>query len=83
MKKLWQHDVAHVPNFTHYSFSAVLLYGRHYIIYVVMQALCENLEEQVYRLNQQLRERDAEIEVLRSELDSLRLQHGVLVKALK
>ncbi|KAH6947159.1 hypothetical protein HPB50_017232 [Hyalomma asiaticum] len=46
-------------------------------------ALCENLEEQVYRLNQQLRERDAEIEVLRSELDSLRLQHGVLVKALK
>ncbi|KAL1439746.1 hypothetical protein MTO96_009604 [Rhipicephalus appendiculatus] len=47
------------------------------------RALCENLEEQVYRLNQQLRERDAEIEVLRSELDSLRLQHGVLVKALK
>lgn len=47
------------------------------------QALCENLEEEVYRLSQQLRERDAEIEVLRSELDSLRMQHGVLVKALK
>ncbi|XP_077542867.1 sorting nexin 16 isoform X2 [Haemaphysalis longicornis] len=47
------------------------------------RALCENLEEEVYRLSQQLRERDAEIEVLRSELDSLRMQHGVLVKALK
>ncbi|EEC05154.1 sorting nexin, putative [Ixodes scapularis] len=47
------------------------------------RALCENLEEKVYRLSQQLQERDTEIEVLRAELESLRLQQGVLVKALK
>lgn len=47
------------------------------------RALCESLEEKVYRLSQQLKERDAEIEVLRAELESLRLQQGVLVKALK
>uniref|UniRef100_A0A1E1XBZ0 Sorting nexin-16 n=1 Tax=Amblyomma aureolatum TaxID=187763 RepID=A0A1E1XBZ0_9ACAR len=47
------------------------------------RALCENLEEEVYRLNQQLQERDAEVELLRSEVDSLRHQNSLLLEALK
>ncbi|XP_064466766.1 sorting nexin-16-like [Ornithodoros turicata] len=47
------------------------------------RALCESLEEKVYRLTQQLQEKDAEIESLQSELSSLRMQQSTLAKGLK
>lgn len=47
------------------------------------RALCESLEETVYRLSQQLQEKNTEIEALRSELESLRLQQGVLTRVSK
>lgn len=48
-----------------------------------LQAMCQSLEENVSYLQEQLREKDSEIAVLRSQVNFLMAQQQTLVKALR
>lgn len=47
------------------------------------RALCENLEEVVFQLQQQLKDKDSEIENLQEEVNTLRSQQETLLNALR
>lgn len=47
------------------------------------RAQCENLEEEVFRLQQQLKDKDSEIEQLREEVGMLRSQQDALLNSLR
>ncbi|XP_023234063.1 sorting nexin-16-like [Centruroides sculpturatus] len=47
------------------------------------QAQCENLEEEVFRLQQQLKDKDSEIEQLREEVGMLKSQQDALLNSLR
>ena len=49
----------------------------------IFQAYCEELEESVYSLKKELRDKDSEMDLLRDELSLYKSQVEMLTKALR